>query len=251
MKFRERARQTAVKAGWSRTPVPITPEMLVVELRSGACANPRADVLCDRPRTDDRRHASLPIAGNRPTVYADMEALPFATGAIDFLISSRLAVQVTDPDQFCREVGRVARAGFIETPSPLADLLMGEAGQRWRATSRGEVLEFRRKRPKPRVVQGWRNRLCKVFFAEQPSGARPTVQVPTSKRGRVRAWLSRAIGAGLHRSGLMHTRVLFTPGRPLQWLVKRPGGATVMGVAGGPIHRADVVSRDARDQPQG
>lgn len=213
-------RPAAVRAGWSRRRLPITPDMRVLDLGSGAFPSPRADLLCDRDLVDNRHRAGLPLVIDRPLVRADATALPFRNGAVDFIIVSHLAEHIEDPDAFCRELARVASAGYVETPSPLADYLLDEEYHLWRIGLRHGVLEFRRKRPKRPWVARACDRFYAVFYAPQPSCEKPTVTLPDNALGRAASFALRAVGGVLNRVGVMHTRYLFLPTRPLRWRVE-------------------------------
>jgi hypothetical protein len=76
--------------------VPVEDGMLVVDIGSGAFPNPRADVLCDRELTDNRHRSGMAAVVDRPFVVADVTALPFRGGSIDFAIVSHLAEHVAD-----------------------------------------------------------------------------------------------------------------------------------------------------------
>jgi SAM-dependent methyltransferase len=53
---------------------------------------------------------------------------PFTDGFFDFAVCSNLLEDVRDPLAVCRELNRVARAGYIETPSRLREIFSKE---RW------------------------------------------------------------------------------------------------------------------------
>jgi SAM-dependent methyltransferase len=55
---------------------------------------------------------------------------PFPDGFFDFAVCSNLLEDVRDPLTVCRELNRVARAGYIETPSRLREIF---AKERWSA----------------------------------------------------------------------------------------------------------------------
>lgn len=211
----------AIRAGWSRTPIPITPDMLVLDVGSGAFPHPRADICVDRDLHDDRHRAGATLVVDRPLVCADVAALPFRDGAFGYVIASHLAEHVDDPEAFCREVSRVAEAGYVETPSPLADVLLHEEYHLWRVGEQDGTLVFRRKGPRPALQA----RLCDAFYrvynAAQPGCERPTMQLPDNLPGRAARLAMRALGGVLNRTGVMHTRLRFSPVRPLRWRVVR------------------------------
>jgi hypothetical protein len=49
---------------------------------------------------------------------------------------------VDDPEQLCRELSRVGKAGYVETPGWLGDLIMRESFHRWRVRDSRGVLVF-------------------------------------------------------------------------------------------------------------
>jgi hypothetical protein len=59
-------------------------------------------------------------------------AWPFADGYFDFAFCSHLLEDVRDPIFVCRELSRVARAGYVETPSRLREALHQKGGYHWR-----------------------------------------------------------------------------------------------------------------------
>ncbi len=48
-------------------------------------------------------------------------ALPFHTGAFDYVYASHVLEHVDAPEPACREITRVGTAGYIETPSPFLE----------------------------------------------------------------------------------------------------------------------------------
>jgi hypothetical protein len=213
-----------VTAGWSRTTIPVTPEMLVLDLGSGAFPNPWASILCDREMVDNRHRAGLAVVVDRPTVRADASALPFRDGGFDFVIASHLGEHVEDPQGFCGELARVAKAGYVETPSPLADYLLDEEYHIWRVGRRGQELQFRSKGPRSRFRTLVTDAFYKVFYAGQPSCAKPTFTLPDTRLGRAaRGGLKLVVGT-LNRSGILHTRYHFSPEQPMQCAVAHGRG---------------------------
>jgi hypothetical protein len=207
-----------VRAGWSRTKLPVTPGMLVLDLGSGAFPNARADILCDRELVDNRHRAGVPIVVDRPMVVADATALPFRPQAFDFAIVSHLAEHIVDPGPFCVEVARVAAAGYLETPSPLADVLLHEDYHLWRVGSDDGTMVFGTKPPRTRWRARWTDAFYRVFYAGGTC-ERPTHTLPRGPMGAVAGRLLWLVGGVLNRSGVMHTRIHFSPVRPLRWKI--------------------------------
>jgi SAM-dependent methyltransferase len=96
----------------------------VLEIGSGSRPHPRSSVLIDRYLADDsQREGRRLVRDARPFVLADAQALPFRDGAFDYCICMHVLEHVDDPAAMLREMQRVARAGYIETPTELHDWL--------------------------------------------------------------------------------------------------------------------------------
>jgi SAM-dependent methyltransferase len=103
---------------------------LVLEIGSGDNPNPRSDILCDRFIGDNtERGGNLVI--DRPLVVADAHHLPFRSGAFAYTICSHILEHMDDPQQFARELSRVSAAGYIQSPSEVAERLFHWSFHRW------------------------------------------------------------------------------------------------------------------------
>lgn len=56
------------------------------------------------------------------------DRLPFSDKQFDFIYCRHVLEDLYDPFHVCEEMSRVARAGYIETPSPLAEICRGIDG---------------------------------------------------------------------------------------------------------------------------
>jgi hypothetical protein len=61
--------------------------------------------------------------------FCDHEPWPFEDGQFDFAVCSQTLEDVRDPVWVCAEMGRVARAGYIEVPSRLEEQAHGVHGE--------------------------------------------------------------------------------------------------------------------------
>lgn len=85
------------------------------------------------------------------------DPLPFADKSWDFVYCRHVLEDLYDPFHLCEEMSRVAKAGYLETPSPIAELCRGIDGgspawrgyhhHRYLAWSKGGVLRFLSKYP--------------------------------------------------------------------------------------------------------
>lgn len=100
----------------------IAPGARVLDVGAGIAPFLRADVLVDLAQP----HA----APHQQWIKSDIvrEPLPFADKSFDFVYCRHVLEDVYDPFHLLREIARVGKAGYIETPSPLAELCRGIDG---------------------------------------------------------------------------------------------------------------------------
>jgi len=121
----------------------------VLDVGSGHAPHKRATVLLERHPDDDTERSGYDVAPDPRLVIGDAQAMPFADEAFEYVIASHIAEHVEDPLALCRELSRVAVAGYVETPGWLGDQLLREPFHRWRVTRRGIGLRFTPAEPRP------------------------------------------------------------------------------------------------------
>lgn len=72
-----------------------------------------------------RRADGVDYPGEVHEIDLDRDALPFNDGAVDYLYCRHTLEDLNNPEHLLREIARVARGGFIETPSPIAECCRG------------------------------------------------------------------------------------------------------------------------------
>jgi SAM-dependent methyltransferase len=112
---------------------------LVLEIGSGDNPHPRSDILCDRFLGENtERGGDLVI--DRPLVVADAHRLPFRDGVFVYTICSHILEHMDDPLQFARELMRVSKGGYIQSPSEIAERLFHWSFHRWYVNQVGDTL---------------------------------------------------------------------------------------------------------------
>jgi methyltransferase family protein len=96
---------------------------LVLEVGSGGNPCPRSDVLVDFALNEKEHPSSRSVVTDRATVFSQAEKLPFQDNAFDFLITIHTLEHSESPSAFLDEISRVSKSGYIETPSPMHELL--------------------------------------------------------------------------------------------------------------------------------
>jgi uncharacterized protein YbaR (Trm112 family) len=123
----------------------IQPSDLVLEVGGGHNPHFRSDVLCDK-FLQSSLHRQGRIAAPAPLVQGDIEHLPFRDKVFDFVIASHILEHVDKPDQACRELARVGKRGYIETPHEFQERLIGgNPAHKWLVIDRNGQLIFRQK----------------------------------------------------------------------------------------------------------
>ena len=73
------------------------------------------------------------------------QKIPLGDKSCDFVVASHLAEHIEDPNNFCGEMERIGRAGYIETPGLVQELLCNRTIHLWWVTKWRGVLYFIRK----------------------------------------------------------------------------------------------------------
>lgn len=139
---------------------PVPKSALVLEVGSGGSPYFRANVLIDAYAETRERHWA-PFITDRPSVLGMGEALPFRDKSFDFVIASHVLEHSADPESFLRELQRVAKAGYIETPDAFMERINPYWDHRSEVTVRNGVLEVRKKTawlPDPELVALYEDR---------------------------------------------------------------------------------------------
>ena len=75
----------------------------------------------DVHRGSQRDGKRLVLPGGARLIVGDVQALPFRHGRFDYVYASHVLEHVDSPELACREIMRIAHAGYIETPSPFLE----------------------------------------------------------------------------------------------------------------------------------
>ena len=102
--------------------LPIKGDALVLDVGAGGNPYPRSDILLDR-LTGDAHRCGESMLIDRLAVFGDASKMPFKDKAFDFVIASHILEHMAEPEVFLKELQRVGKAGYIETPNALFERL--------------------------------------------------------------------------------------------------------------------------------
>jgi len=112
-------------------------DALVLDVGGWAKPLPRADWVLDLLPYETRglygEESSEPERFSAATWVqrdiCDRDPWPFADDQFDFAVCSHTLEDVRDPVGACRELSRVAKAGYVEVPAPVEELTWGVHGE--------------------------------------------------------------------------------------------------------------------------
>lgn len=102
--------------------LPVNGAGLVLDVGAGGNPWPRSDVLLDRLTGSEHRCGESMMI-DRPAVFGDASKMPFKDKAFDFIVASHILEHMADPEKFIKELQRVGKSGYIETPNAIFERL--------------------------------------------------------------------------------------------------------------------------------
>lgn len=139
---------TRFTVGLSGKKMDLDPEWNVLDVGSGHRPNRRANVLIDNElnETEHRSGKKAFIPSDKKMVVGDALNMPFANKEFDFIIASHIAEHIDDPEQFCKELARVGKRGYIETPGAFDEFFLNEPFHKWVVSKKENCLIFKEKK---------------------------------------------------------------------------------------------------------
>ncbi len=104
----------------------------VVEIGSGHNPSFRSDVIVEKFISNNyHRAGEIMIYPHQEFVNADGEKLPFQDKEFDYIICNQVLEHVENPEIFVQEQNRIAKKGYIETPSLIGEQLFPKQSHKW------------------------------------------------------------------------------------------------------------------------
>ena len=114
----------------------------ILDAGSGQNPNPNANVLLEKYKKNVSRGADMVKPKGKKIVYGDIQDMPFKNKEFDFVYCCHVLEHVDEPGSAITELVRVARAGYIETPTPIWELLFGRKYHKWTVKLQDKILFF-------------------------------------------------------------------------------------------------------------
>jgi SAM-dependent methyltransferase len=101
----------------------IRDDELVLDVGSGGWPFKRANHLADKYPEQTTHRTEAMARDERPFHQVDLQAMPFADKAYDFVFCSHVLEHLDEPGRAIRELTRVGRRGYIEVPTRISDVM--------------------------------------------------------------------------------------------------------------------------------
>lgn len=104
----------------------------VLEIGPGHNPTFRANVIVEKfIDTNYHRCGDVKVYNHQSFIHADGERLPFEDKEFDYVICNQVLEHVEHPETFIKELCRVAKRGYLETPSLLGEFLFPKKSHKW------------------------------------------------------------------------------------------------------------------------
>jgi SAM-dependent methyltransferase len=116
----------------TRNHLKIKKKEYVLEVGGGHNPHERSNVIVDK-HVDSNYHRSgdIKVYKNQKFIKADGENLPFKDNEFDYVICNQVLEHVENPIEFIKEQTRVAKRGYLETPSLIGECLHPKESHKW------------------------------------------------------------------------------------------------------------------------
>ncbi|MCI1683079.1 MAG: class I SAM-dependent methyltransferase [Bacteroides sp.] len=121
-----------VRSPYNRDGLSIRKTDKVVEIGSGSNPLFRSDVIVEKfIDSNYHRDGNVKIYPHQHFVNADGERLPFKDKEFDYIVCNQVLEHVEHPEAFVNEQSRIAKRGYIETPSLIGEQLFPKKAHKW------------------------------------------------------------------------------------------------------------------------
>lgn len=162
---------TKIRTPYDRDDLRIKLSDRVIEIGSGHSPSYRANVIVEKFIANNyHRGGSVKVYPHQQFVNADGECLPFKDKEFDYAICAQVLEHVEHPELFVKEQSRVARRGYIETPSLVGEHVFPKGSHKWVILDiDGKLVMYE----KAKMEANWKNDYAQLFLNYFPYQSLP------------------------------------------------------------------------------
>lgn len=121
----------------------------IIDIGGGHNPRKEADIVTDLyldGDTTSRGNPQLKLYPHQKFVQCDIHEMPFKDKEFDYSYCSHVLEHVKDPIKACSEIMRISKAGYIETPKYIWEVLFGRRYHLWTIHNKENCLVFKPKK---------------------------------------------------------------------------------------------------------
>ena len=137
-----------IKPGYAGRTFELPDNAIIADIGSGHNPLPQATYCIEKDLGESPERAGLAtkIPDQCKFILADVEeGIPLPDKSCDFVVASHILEHVDDPEAFCKELSRIGKAGYIETPGPWQEWINNKQVHKWIVSVEEEEIICRRK----------------------------------------------------------------------------------------------------------
>jgi hypothetical protein len=137
-----------IKPGYAGIVIQLPDNSIIADIGYGIDPVKGATYYIDRDQGESPDRAGERAAYVTPEkfIQADVEnGIPLPDHSCDFVVASHIIEHLENPVAFCKELSRIGKAGYIETPGLIQELRHNLEVHKWFVTKYGDTLILIRK----------------------------------------------------------------------------------------------------------
>jgi ubiquinone/menaquinone biosynthesis C-methylase UbiE len=136
-----------IKPGYAGIAIELSDDAIIADIGSGHNPLPQATYCIEKDMEESPERSGLKtVIPKCKLIIADVTmGIPLPDKSCDFVVASHILEHIEDPIAFCKELERIGKAGYIETPGPWQEWINNKKVHKWIVSNENGILVFRKK----------------------------------------------------------------------------------------------------------